>query len=183
MKNRGGSVAAVSLSGGHTFSKENVGAIELLQGLGVAGDAHSGETVKHRSRVRADPSQPNLRQVHLVHRELFDELRAQGFDVRPGDIGENITTDGLALLDLPRGARLRIGAGAVVEITGLRNPCVQLDRFQPGLMRAVLDRDADGALIRKSGIMGIVIAGGEVRPGDTIEVELPEPPHAALLPV
>jgi MOSC domain-containing protein YiiM len=183
MTEQGGTVVAVSMSSGHTFSKGNASSIRLLAGLGIDGDAHAGVTVKHRSRVRADPTQPNLRQAHLVHAELFDELRGQGFDVAPGDIGENITTRGVPLLDLPRGTRLRIGGDAVVEITGLRNPCAQLDRFQPGLMRAVLDRDEQGGLVRKSGIMGIVINSGVVRPGDGIAVDLPAGDQVPLEPV
>ena len=150
-------VEAVSRSGRHTFSKPGTTVIVLLEGLGVEGDAHAGVTVKHRSRVRRDPTQPNLRQVHLVHGELHDELRAAGFDVGPGDLGENVTTRGVDLLGLPAGTLLRLGAGgAVVEVTGLRNPCVQLDGFADGLMRAVLDRDADGGLVRKAGVMGVV---------------------------
>lgn len=183
MTGHGGSVVAVSISSGHTFSKGNSPAIRLLEGLGVEGDAHAGVTVKHRSRVRADPTQPNLRQVHLVHAELFDELRELGFVVTPGDIGENITTRGVPLLELPRGTRLRIGDEAVVEITGLRNPCAQLDGFQPGLMKAVLGRDEHGGLVRKSGIMGIVVSGGEVRAGDNIAVALPAGAHEPLQPV
>jgi len=176
-------VTAVSLSRGHHFSKPNALSIRLLAGLGVDGDAHAGVTVKHRSRVRRDPSQPNLRQVHLVHAELFDELREKGFVVVPGDIGENVTTRGIDLLALPTGTRLRLGETATVEITGLRNPCVQLDTFQKGLMAATLDKDSDGNLVRKAGVMGVVLAGGEVRPGDAIAVELPEGPHRALQPV
>ncbi len=176
-------VIAVSLSATHSFSKRSAASIRLLAGLGVDGDAHRGETVKHRSRVARDPTQPNLRQVHLVHAELHDELREAGFVVSPGDIGENITTRGLDLLALPAGARLALGASAVVEVTGLRNPCVQLDGFQPGLMAATLARDAGGGLIRKAGVMGIVVAGGEVRAGDTVVVALPPPPHRALAPV
>jgi MOSC domain-containing protein YiiM len=178
-----GQIVAVSLRSGHHFTKTNALAIRLLDGLGVDGDAHAGVTVKHRSRVRRDPTQPNLRQVHLVHRELFDELRTKGFEITPGDIGENITTAGIDLLALPRGTRLRLGSSAIVEVTGLRNPCIQLDQFRPGLMAATLDTDADGNLIRKAGIMSVVISGGEVRPGDGIVVELPPPPHEALLPV
>ena len=142
-----------------------------------------GETVKHRSRVRKDPTQPNLRQVHLLHTELFEELRAKGFAVKPGDLGENITTSGVDQLSLPTGTRLHLGATAVVKITGLRNPCIQLDHFQQGLMAATLDKDAEGNLIRKAGIMSIVIAGGDVRPGDAIRVEMPAQPHRPLLPV
>ena len=178
-----GIVTAVSLNPGHHFSKPNVLSIRLLEGLGVDGDAHAGTTVKHRSRVRRDPTQPNLRQVHLVHSELFDELRAKGFTVTPGDIGENVTTRGIDLLALPAGTRLRLGEAATVEITGLRNPCVQLDTFQKGLMAATLDKDADGNLIRKAGIMGVVLVGGEVRPGDAITIDLPAGPHQPLQPV
>ena len=177
------SVSAVSLRAGHHFSKTPSLGIRLLKGLGVAGDAHMGETVKHRSRVRKDPAQPNLRQVHLIHTELFDELRAKGFAVKPGDLGENITTSGIDLLALPAGARLHLGVSAVVEITGLRNPCSQIDKFQQGLMAATLDKDVDGKLVRKAGIMSIVVAEGDVRPGDAIRVELPSMPHRPLLPV
>jgi MOSC domain-containing protein YiiM len=178
-----GSVVAVSSRIGHHFSKTPSLSIRLLKGLGVAGDAHMGETVKHRSRVRKDPAQPNLRQVHLLHAELFDELRLKGFVVQPADLGENVTTSGLDLLALPSGARLHLGASAVVEITGLRNPCIQIDHFQKGLMAATLDRDAAGNLVRKAGIMSIVISDGDVRPGDAIRVELPDTPHRPLQPV
>jgi MOSC domain-containing protein YiiM len=178
-----GSVIAVSLRSGHHFSKTPGLSIRLLRGLGVAGDAHMGKTVKHRSRVRKDPTLPNLRQVHLIHAELFDELRAKGFAVAPGELGENITTSGIDLLALPAGTRLHLGAIAVVEITGLRNPCSQIDNFQQGLMAATLDKDAKGNLLRKAGIMSIVIANGDVQPGDTIRVELPDMPHRPLLPV
>jgi MOSC domain-containing protein YiiM len=176
-------VVAVSNSPGHTFSKANQLSIRLLAGLGVDGDAHLGATVKHRSRVARDPSQPNLRQVHLLHAELHDELRAAGFHVSAGEMGENITTRGVGLLALPAGTRLRLGAAALVEITGLRNPCVQIERFRSGLMAAVLARDTHGNVIRKAGIMGIVLAGGDVCPGDRILVELPPVPHRALEPV
>jgi MOSC domain-containing protein YiiM len=179
----GAHVTAVSSSATHTFSKPNRDAIRLLTGLGVEGDAHLGVTVKHRSRVARDPSQPNLRQVHLIHAELHDELRAAGFTVTAGDMGENVTTRGVDLLGLPAGARIRLGAEAVVEVTGLRNPCTQLDGVQPGLMKATLARDAHGNLVRKAGVMSVVLAGGKVRRGDAIEVELPEGPHRALEPV
>lgn len=178
-----GNVIAVSSRIGHHFSKTPCLCIRLLTGLGVAGDAHMGETVKHRSRVRKDPTQPNLRQVHLIHAELFDELQAVGFAVNPGDLGENVTTVGVDLLALPTGTRLRLGASAVVEITGLRNPCIQLDHFLDGLMAATLDRAADGSLVRKAGVMSIVIAEGDVRPGDAIGVEMPAEPHRPLRPV
>ena len=173
-------VVAVSRSAAHTFSKDKEPCIRLSTGLGVAGDAHAGVTVKHRSRVAADPTQPNLRQVHLIHTELLNGLHAEGFSVTAGTLGENITTKGVYLLGLPTGARLRIGPDVIVEITGLRNPCAQLETFQPGLLRAVLDHDADGNLFRKAGVMGIVLAGGEVRPGDAISVELPLGPHRRL---
>jgi MOSC domain-containing protein YiiM len=178
-----GTVTAVSRSPEHGFSKTREASVRLLEGLGVEGDAHLGTTVQHLSRVARDPAQPNLRQVHLIHAELHDELRAAGFQVDAGEMGENVTTRGVDLLGLPRGTRLHLGTEAVVEVTGLRNPCSQIDRFQPGLMAAVLDRDADGNLVRKAGVMGIVRTGGEVRPGDAVRVELPPPPHHPLAPV
>jgi MOSC domain-containing protein YiiM len=178
-----GLVVAVSSSPVHEFSKGSHDVVRLLAGLGVEGDAHAGTTVQHRSRVARDPSAPNLRQVHLVHAELHDELRERGFDVQPGDMGENVTTRGVDLLALPTGTRLRLGAEAVVELTGLRNPCVQLDRFQPGLMSAGLDRDEHGGLVRKAGVMAVVLAGGEVRPDDVVRVQLPAGPHLPLAPV
>ena len=176
-------VEAVHTGAVHGIGKESAGAIRLVAGLGVDGDVHAGETVKHRSRVRKDPTQPNLRQIHLIHTELHEELADRGFDVRPGEMGENVTTSGVELLGLPRGARLRLGSDALIEVTGLRNPCDQLDEIAPGLMKAVLDRDADGQLVRKSGVMGVVLQDGEVRPGDPIEVELPAEPHVPLSPV
>jgi MOSC domain-containing protein YiiM len=178
-----GVVTAVSRSVTHSLSKSGHEAIRLLAGLGVEGDAHAGETVKHRSRVRRDPSAPNLRQVHLIHSELHEELRAAGFEVEPGQMGENVTTLGIDLLALPTGTRLRLGEQAVVELTGLRNPCVQLDGIQPGLMQATLARDSHGNLIRKAGVMSVVVQGGNVRPGDEVEVELPLEPHHSLQPV
>jgi MOSC domain-containing protein YiiM len=154
--------------------------ITIVTGLGVKGEAHLGKTVKHRSRVAVDPSQPNLRQVHLMHAELFDELRDKGFKVGPGDLGENIVTQGLDLLSLPRGALLRLGSEATVEVTGLRNPCKQIDAFMPGLLKAVVDRDDEGRLIRKTGVMTVVRSGGTVRPGDVITVDLPDEPWHKL---
>lgn len=176
----GGTVIAVSRDAMHAFSKPVESSIRLLAGLGVQGDAHLGVLVQHRSRVAADPSQPNLRQVHLIHAELFDELRDRGFHVSAGKMGENVTTSGLDLLGLPTGTRLHLGRTAVVEVTGLRNPCKQLDRFRAGLMAAVLGRDDQGRLVRKAGIMAVVLSGGEVRPGDAIRVELPPRPHRVL---
>lgn len=179
----GARVIAVHRSGMHSFSKFGEDSLELIEGIGVRGDAHAGVTVKHRSRVKRDPAQPNLRQVHLMHAELFDELVGAGFVVNPGELGENITTRGIDLLGLPAGARLHIGESATVQITGLRNPCVQIDNFQKGLMHAVLDRTPDGELIRKAGVMGIVLRSGHVNQGDGIRVELPEGGHRKLEPV
>jgi MOSC domain-containing protein YiiM len=176
----GGIVTAVSRSPRHSLVKSNKDCIKLVAGLGVEGDAHQGATVKHRSRVARDPSQPNLRQVHLVHAELHDELREAGFAVAPGQMGENVTTSGVDLLGLAVGTRLHLGVSAVVEVTGLRNPCAQLDKIQKGLMAATLGHDERGNLVRKAGIMGIVLAEGEVRPGDAIRVEPPPPPRRPL---
>lgn len=178
-----GTVVAVSRGPTHTMTKPNASGITLAAGLGVEGDAHQGVTVKHRSRVAKDPTQPNLRQVHLIHAELLDELRTAGFALVPGEMGDNVTTRGIDLLGLPTGTRLHLGATAIVEVTGLRNPCRQLNDLQPGLMAATLDRDTAGNLVRKAGIMGIVVIGGEVRPGDPVAVELPDAPHRALEPV
>ena len=173
----------MSCSATHTMAKPVCSSIRLEAGLGVAGDAHRGVTVKHRSRVARDPSQPNLRQLHLIHAELFDELAAQGFEIGPGQMGENVTTRGLDLLGLPVGTRLRLGSAAVVELTGLRNPCAQLDGIAKGLLAATLARDAAGRIVRKAGVMSVVIAGGDVRAGDSIAVELPAAPRRSLEPV
>jgi len=173
-------VLSVGLNPAHGFSKPPTGAIRLLAGLGAAGDAHCGATVRHRSRVAADPAQPNLRQLHLIHAELFAELAAGGFDIAPGDLGENVTTAGLDLLALPRGTLLRIGAEALIAVTGLRNPCAQIERFRRGLLAAVLTRDAEGRLVRKAGVMAVVLQGGEIRAGDRIAITLPPLPHAPL---
>lgn len=176
-------IIAVHLSPVHEFSKDSAPLIRLAAGLGVVGDTHAGVTVQHRSRVARDPGQPNLRQVHLIHAELFDELLDAGFRVAPGALGENLTTRGIDLLGLPAGTLLHLGASAVVEVTGLRNPCAQIDRFQPGLTAAVLDRDAAGNLVRKAGVMGVVREGGEVRPGDAIRAVPPAGPRRPLAPV
>lgn len=176
-------VLAVARSKRHRFSKQGEASITLIEGLGVEGDAHAGVTVKHRSRVARNPAAPNLRQVHLIHAELFDELAALGFAIRPGDMGENVTTAGIDLLALPVGTILRLGAAAEIAVTGLRNPCAQLDKFAPGLTAATLGRDAQGGLIRKAGVMATVRRGGVVAPGDGIAVELPPPPHRYLGPV
>jgi MOSC domain-containing protein YiiM len=176
-------VLAVHRSGVHQFSKATVDQIELQAGLGVEGDAHNGVTVKHRSRVTRDPTQPNLRQVHLLHAEMLAELAGKGFDIAPGAIGENITTRGIDLLALPTGARLHVGASAVIEVTGLRNPCVQLDQYRQGLMAALLGRTASGELVLKAGVMGVVLAGGPVVAGDAISVVMPALPHQGLVRV
>jgi MOSC domain-containing protein YiiM len=175
-----GRIIALHRSAIHGFSKLEEPSLMLIRGEGVEGDAHRGVTVKHRSRVAADPDQPNLRQVHLLHQEMIAEVNAKGFTIRPGDIGENITTEGIDLLSLPRGAMLVIGGTARLEVTGLRNPCSQLDGFQQGLMRAFLDKAEDGEIIRKAGIMTIVRDGGEIRPGDAIRVIPPDGPHVKL---
>lgn len=178
-----GIVTAVGHSAAHTMRKPTRDSIRLLTGLGVEGDAHRGATVQHLSRIARDPTQPNLRQVHVIHAELHDELRAAGFPVSPGQMGENVTTRGVDLLGLPTGARLHLGDSAVIEVTGLRNPCAQLDAIQPGLMKAVLGRDERGKLIRKAGVMGVVVRDGEIHPGDAVRVELPPDPHRPLEPV
>ena len=176
-------VVAVARGTSHGPGKDTGPSIRLLAGIGVEGDVHAGKTVKHRSRVRRDATQPNLRQVHLIHSELHGELCDQGFEIGPGELGENVTTAGIDLLGLPRGTRLRLGDEAVIEVTGLRNPCTQLNGLAPGLMEATLDRDADGTLIRKAGVMAVVVEGGQVRVGDALAVELPPEPHAPLEPV
>lgn len=174
------SVVAVSSSAEHGFSKPNRPAITLVANLGVAGDAHSGELVKHRYLVRRDPTQPNLRQVHLIQEELFALLADRGHHVAAGQLGENVTTRGIDLLALPAGAVLRIGEDAVVELTGLRNPCVQIDEFQDGLMRLLRFRDGEGNIVRIAGVMGVVLADGVIRPEDGIEVKVPPGPHQPL---
>lgn len=176
-------VVAVFQSPAHTMSKPECDAIRLVAGLGVEGDAHSGVTVKHRSRVRRDPTQPNLRQVHLMQAELFDELVAKGMSVEPGRMGENITTRDLDLLALPVGTVLRLGDTASIRVTGLRNPCHQLDGIHEGLMQAVLHHGPNGELVRRAGVMAVVLEGGPVRAGDMIRVDLPDPPHRPLEPV
>lgn len=173
-------VLSVNRDSAHRFSKPSCEAITLLEGLGVAGDAHLGVTVQHRSRMVADPTQPNLRQVHLIHSELFAEVAAVGFTLLPGDMGENVTTAGIDLLALPRGARLLIGPDALIELTGLRNPCAQINAFEPGLLKTMVGHDDKGQVIRKAGIMGVVLQSGVIRPGDTITVTLPQEPHHAL---
>lgn len=167
-------VAALARSASHGFSKTLCDRLRLIAGLGVEGDAHAGVTVKHRSRVAIDPDQPNLRQVHLLHSEVFDEVAALGFTLHPGDIGENITTYGIDLLSLSRGTCLHIGENVIVELTGLRNPCAQIERFQKGLLKAFVGRDADGGVVLKSGVMSVVKEGGDVRVGDAVVVVLPE---------
>lgn len=175
-----GVIKAVSKNKAHSPSKFNCDSIVLLKGLGVEGDAHMGEKIKHRSRVAKDPNQPNLRQVHLIHAELFEELAEKGFSIQAGQMGENITTEGVDLLNLPKDTILSIGATSKIKITGLRNPCNQLNSIQEGLLNAVLENDAHGNLIRKSGIMGIILEGGEVKAGDEIQIELPQEPHQKL---
>jgi len=173
------SVVSVHRHEAHSFSKPAVDEIKLIEGIGVSGDAHAGTTVKHRSRVAKDPSAPNLRQVHLIHQELFELVATAGYTVAPGELGENITTQGLELLNLPVGTRLRIGV-AVLTVTGLRNPCLQINNYQPGLLKQVLRQGDSGSVEKLAGVMSIVSRGGTVRPGDKIEVILPPPPHFPL---
>jgi len=176
-------VVAVSKDGDHRFSKSVVDEVVLIEGWGVDGDAHAGTTVQHLSRVARDPSQPNLRQVHLIHSELFAEVAEAGFEVQPGQLGENVTTFGIDLLGLPTGALLRLGDDACVRVTGLRNPCQQINGFEPGLLREVLGRAEDGSVERKGGVMAVVVTGGIVRGGDSIRVELPTGEQLPLAPV
>ena len=173
-------VVAVSCSANHTFSKPSQPFIKLIEGIGVEGDAHSGTSVKHRYLVNKNPENTNLRQVHLIQSELFDEVRAKGFSVDSGQLGENITTRGVDLLALPTGTKLRIGAEAVIELTALRNPCNQIDDYQKGLLNAVVDRGEEGNIIRKAGVMGIVLMGGTIRPRDSIIFDIPAEPHHQL---
>ncbi|WP_227014308.1 MULTISPECIES: MOSC domain-containing protein [Nocardiopsis] len=173
-------VESVSGSAGHTFSKDVLPGIRLLAGLGVEGDAHLGATVQHRSRVAADPTRPNLRQVHLIHAELFDEVAGAGFSVGPGELGENVTTRGLDLLALSTGTVLRFGDRASVRVTGLRNPCLQIDGFSEGLLGQVVHRGEDGAVVRRAGVMGVVLTSGPVEPGMPVHVRVPEGPHVLL---
>ena len=175
-----GRVVAVCLDDKHAFSKHLQPSIRLLAGLGVEGDTHAGELVQHRSRVKANPNQPNLRQVHLIHEELFAEVGQKGFVIRPGDMGENITTRGIDLLGLPTGAILHIGDEAEVEITGLRNPCAQIENWQKGLLAEMVYKGEDGNLVRKSGIMGIVLKGGVVKPDDEIRITYPPKPWVKM---
>lgn len=175
-----GEVLAVHSSPVHGFSKRSDLFVTLIEGLGVAGDAHAGKTVKHRSRVRANPDQPNLRQVHLIASELLDEVNEEGFDVAFGALGENVTTRGIALIDLPRGTLLHLGEGAVVEVTGLRNPCSQIEDYRAGLLKRMVGRRPDGTPLLLTGIMSVVRKGGMVRAGDSIGVELPAGPRERL---
>ncbi|WP_380168742.1 MOSC domain-containing protein [Jannaschia sp. R86511] len=178
-----GTVEAVHRSGQHEFSKAREDQVDLVAGLGVAGDCHAGAQVQHRSRVRRDPTQPNLRQVHLVAGELLDELAAAGHDVGPGDLGENVTTRGVDLLGLATGATLRLGPDALVTVTGLRNPCRQIEAFSTGMLARVAHRDHDGTVVRRAGVMGVVVLGGTVSPGDQVLVAPPPGEPVPLAPV
>ena len=175
-----GVVVSVSRSPRHRFSKDVLDVVTLVEGHGVEGDAHAGATIQHRSRKRWRPHDPNPRQVHLLHAELLDALP---YDLAPGDVGENVLVRGVDLLALPTGARLHLGSSAVVEVTGLRNPCVQLDRFADGLMSAVLRQEADGTVRRLAGVMSVVLVGGAVRVGDPVMVRLPDGDLQPLRPV
>jgi MOSC domain-containing protein YiiM len=175
-----GTVVAVARSASHSFSKTCETSLQLVEGHGVEGDAHAGVTVKHRSRVARNPAQPNLRQVHLIQSEVLETLRSAGFPIAAGALGENVTTSGIDLLGLPAGSLLHIGEAAVVRLTGLRNPCSQIEDFHEGLLAAVIDRDAEGHVVRKTGVMSVVVCGGRVQPGDNVRVELPPRPHVPL---
>jgi len=179
----GARVLAVARDDRHRFSKATRPSIRLVPGFGVDGDAHSGEFVQHLSRVKRDPTTPNLRQVHLMHAELFAQVAEHGHDVAPGQLGENITTEGLDILSLPRGTRLTLGRTAVIELTGLRNPCRQINGLSPGLMKELVRVDETGETVRLAGVMSIVVHGGVVHPGDPISVDLPDTPHEKLGPV
>lgn len=176
-------MVAVAASRRHEFSKQPATSITLVEGIGVVGDCHAGVTVQHLSRVRRDPTRPNLRQVHLIAAELLEQLASAGYDVHAGDLGENVTTSGVDLLALPTGTRLAFDGGAVVEVTGLRNPCLQIDRFRSGLLAEVVGRDADGEIVRRAGVMGVVVVGGPIRTGESLRVALPAGPHEPLRPV
>jgi MOSC domain-containing protein YiiM len=180
-----GYVIAVAAAATHQLSKPIVDEIRLVKDLGVEGDAHLGATTQHQMQARSDSTRPNLRQVHLLQSELFSELAQKGHVVGPATLGENITTAGVDLISLPRGTLLllRIGSDAVLQLTGLRNPCGQLDAFQPGLARAMLGKDEGGELIRKARVMSVVISGGTIRTGDEIAIELPLQPFEKLCPV
>jgi MOSC domain-containing protein YiiM len=178
-----GTVVSVSLSGFHVVSKAPVDAITLQVGHGVVGDCHGGETVQHLSRIRRDPTQPNLRQVHLIQAELFAEVAGEGCDVRAGELGENVTTSGIDLLALPTATTLRLGAVAAVQVTGLRNPCVQINGVHDGLLGLVVGRDDSGEIVRRAGVLSVVLRSGVIRPGDRVAVELPDPPYEPLRPV
>ena len=173
-------VAAVSRSEKHSFSKETLGAINLIENFGVEGDSHAGETVQHIFLAKKDPSRKNIRQVHLIQAELFSELKDKGFSVSPGQLGENITTKGIDLLGLPVGCKLHIGEQAIIKLTALRNPCAQVENFQKGMLKEVISKDNQGSIIRKAGVMAVVLTGGIVKPGDVINLELPEAPHEKL---
>jgi len=176
-------VTGLAVAPRHRFSKEPVTEVRMVAGHGVEGDAHAGATVQHRSRKRWRPREPNLRQVHLLAAELLEELRGKGYDVAPGRLGENVTTSGVDLLALPTGTVLRLGDEAEVEVTGLRNPCVQIDRYSEGLMAEVVGRDGAGEVVRRAGVMGIVLRSGTVRVDDPLAVVLPAAPHHPLRPV
>jgi MOSC domain-containing protein YiiM len=173
-------VVAVCAETRHGFSKRVVEQIELIEGHGVRSDAHGGATVQHIFDRRRDASKPNLRQVHLLEAELFDELEQVGFNIAPGDLGENIVISGLALDALPRGALLHVGNNAILCVTGLREPCVKIDRFRPGLRAAVTERrEGVGRVVRRA-VMGVVTRGGVVMSGDCICIATPSEPHEAL---
>jgi len=176
-------ILGVFASRSHKFSKPGRDAVTLIEGLGIEGDSHFGATVQHIYDARRDPARPNARQVHLIQAELLDEVNAKGFRVQPGDLGENVSTRGIDLLCLPARTRLTLGPDAVIELTGLRNPCFQIDKFQKGLLAVVNNKAPGGGTIRRAGVMSVVLQGGVVRPDDSITVELPAGPHEKLAPI
>lgn len=175
-------VIAVASDSKHNIIKPIRESVRLIAGWGVEGDAHAGKTVQHRYDKRRNPDAPNLRQVHLMHSELFDQVSGLGLSVKPGQMGENITTRHIDILNLPRGTQLRIGE-AVIEITGLRNPCKYLNQIAPGLLKACLGKHEDGTNFPHSGVMGVILADGEVKAGDEIHIITPPKPHERLKPV
>ena len=112
--------------------------------------------------------------------EILSELNDKGFSVIPGELGENITTQGIDLLSLPQGCQLHIGKTTIIELTALRNPCVQIENFQTGMLKEVISKDKQGKIMRKLGMMGVVLSGGHVQPNDEITIQLPEQPHKSL---
>lgn len=173
-------VIGVHVGSAHTFSKTSQDVIRLIENHGVEGDAHAGSCDQHLFHIRRFGEQPNLRQVHLIQAEFFDEVAEKEHVVRSGELGENITTRSVDLLNLPTGTRLQLGRDAIIELTGLRNPCHQIDQFQEGLLQHCKEATPNG-VVRKAGVMAIVLHGGDVKANDRIMVDLPAGPHRPLV--